>query len=757
MLRRLLVIAGVAVMPALAPAQGAARPETMLPSDTLLFMGTDDFDAMRAAAIDSPMGRIFSEPEVTEFLAEPLAQLKQMVDVGVAMAKQQPALAGVDLDLEKLKNAPFGRGFFAITHVDVPLELLQDPSKLDLGLVVGLEPRGNHDLIGMLKQVIVSLASAQGGDQVAVDSVTLDGIAVERLKAKDAPFGLCFANVGGVSLLSLSERSLAAVARCTKDGAPSLASSPEAARGAAAIGAPVKGDLAVYMHVGRLMKVMRDGVALGAAANPADAEGQKVASLIKSALEQLNFDAFGPACTRYTRQDGVAVALSYTEVDSSASGIASLSKPFPIDRELLKYIPKNALSFSLGHFDVTALWDMAFGTLAKASPEMHAEAMAAIRNVETLVAGADEQGNPKWDIRRDLIGALAGRTMNMTVPGIGSTLSAGGDVVFWIETPNPAGLEKSLQHLFALPGQLANHPVNFREQMHGDVKLRVLDPTALGAAAFMAGQISPTWAIHDGKFWFSTSTKALKKALDARAAPPAENILARVDFTKHLVEPPQGAVLTSLAYSDTAANFENTYGSLMGLATTALGFAGGAAELPFDLSLLPSAEVVSKHLFGSVSMSYAAGNGRVTVSRSPFGAETVAGGLVVGMGTAAALGATRVSRVGGMNPIGMAPEVAPVSPAASPADAARGDLDSFATAITVFMVEYGAPPATLATLAKPTPEYPNGFLSGAAIPQDPWGNAYAYSTDGKEHYSIWSFGPNGVDDKGAGDDIVKRF
>ncbi|MBM4013657.1 MAG: hypothetical protein FJ293_01665 [Planctomycetes bacterium] len=756
MLRRLLVIAGVVFLPAVAPAQGAARPEALLPPDTVLFMGTDDVDAMRAGAADSPVGRIFGEAEVTEFLAQPMTQLKQMVDMGVAMAKQQPALAGVDLDIEKLKSAPFGRGFFAITHIQFPREILQDPSKLDLGIVVGLEPRGSHDLIGMLKQVIVSLASAQGGDQLTLDTITVDGVSVERLKAKDAPFALCFANIGGVSVLSLSERSLAAMARCAKGGAPSLATSPEMGRGAAAIGSPVKGDLTVYAHVGRLMQVLRDGVAIGAAANPDDKDAQQVMSLVNAALEQFNFDAFGAALSRMTRQDGVSMTLDYTEVDADAGGIASLSKPQPIDRELLKSVPKNALSFSLGHFDVSALWDMVMGTLQKASPELHAEAMAAIRNVETLVAGADEQGNPKWDIRRDLIGALSGRTMNLTVPGMGSMLSAGGDSIFWIETPNPEGLEKSLQHLFALPGQLANYPVNFKEQTHGGAKLRVLDPTALGPAAMMAGQISPTWTIHDGKFWFSTSTKALKKALDARAAPPAENILARVDFTKHFVEPPQGAVLTSLAYSDTAANFENTYSSLLGIIPMVLGMSGAGAELPIDLSLLPSAEVISKHLFGSVSLSYAAGNGRVTVSRGPFGAETMIGGAALAAGVTAAVGTARTTSVGGMNPVGIPPPEQPVAVAKSPADAVRGDFARFSTAITVYMIEYGAPPATLDTLAQPKPEYPEGFLNGATITKDPWGNAYAYITDGKDHYTIWSFGPNGIDDKGAGDDIVQR-
>lgn len=758
MIRRMLAIAGVFCLPALALAQNASRPEALLPPDTLMFIGTDDVDAMRAAAADSPIGRVFAEPEVTEFLAQPMAQMRQMLDMGVAMAKQQPALAGVDLDLEKMKSAPFGRGFFAITHVDLPLEVLKDPSRLDFGFVIGIEPRGNYDLIGLLKQVIQSFATQQGGDQVVLDTITVDGLAVDRIKAKDAPFGLCFANLNGVSVLTLSERTLTRMVACAKGGAPTLASSPEMARGAAAIGAAAKGDVSVYVQLGRMMKIARDGIELGAAANEksGDPQAQKMIALMRAGMDAFNFEAFGPACTLMTRRDGAAVTLNYSEVDTNARGIASLSKPQPIDRELMKLVPKNALSFSLGHFDLSALWDMVMGTLQQAAPDMHQQAMAAIRQAETMVAGADEQGNPKWDIRRDLIGALAGRTMNMSVPGAGSMLGPGGDTVFWIETPNPDGLAKSLTHLFALPGQLAQFPINFKEQVYGDAKLNVLDPMSLGPAAMMAGQLSLTWTIHDGKFWFSTSTKALKKALDARNAPPAENITARADFTKQFVEPPQGAVLTSLSYSDTAANFENTYSSLLGIIPMAMGMAGGGAELPFDMALLPSAEVISKHLFGSVNMTYSVGNGHVSISRSPFGAETMLGGMAVGMAGAAVFGGMRAEQAmsGGM--VGLPPPDEVQVSTGTPADTVRSDFAKLSTAITVYVIEYGAPPPTLDTLAQPKAEYPQGFLNGAAVPTDPWGHGYRYVTDGKDRYTLWSLGPNGIDEEGVGDDIVQR-
>lgn len=755
MFGRMLVLACAMGLADLAAAQSALRPEALLPPDTLMYVGTDDFEATRAAGALAPMGRVMAEQEVKEFLDKPFAELRKAIDMGVAMAKQQPALAGVDMDIDKLMAGPYGRSFFAITHMHLPVEAVKDPTLIDLGFVVGIEPRGGADLVGTVKQLLMSVARTEGAETTTIDTITVNGIAIDRIKAKDAPISLCFANLGGISVMSLSQRVIGEMAARAAGGQPSLLTSPDFGRGVAGAGAAGKGDLSVYMHVGRMLGLVRNGLDLAAAGNPSE---QKQVGIARAIFDSMHTDAFGPMYAVSTWKDGVAVNTAYSEVDSQAPGLASLARAQPIDRGLLQLIPKDALSFSLGHFDLTGLWDMAMGALKQASPEIHQQAMEGIRNAEMMVAGADEQGNPNWDVRRDLIGALTGRMMSMSIPGAGSMLGPGGDTILWIETPNPAALEKSLMHLWALPGKLADFPINWKEQMHGDAKLMVLDPMSLGPAAMMAGQLSLTWTIHDGKFWFSTSTKSLKKALDSRATPPTENITAKADFAKRFVDPPQGAVLTSLSYGDTAANFENTYTAMLGvLPMLMMGMQqGGMEELPIDLSLLPTAEAISKHLFGTVSMSYQAGNGHVTVSRGPFGAETTVGAMVAGIGIAAGAGIMaqrqQMGRMGGVPAPMPAEEVRPLEPA----DRARADLAEFSQAITVYMIEYGKPPASLAELTQPKPEYPQGFLDGAVLKNDPWGHAYAFSSDGAESYTIWSFGPNGVDDKGAGDDIVTR-
>lgn len=740
------------------PAQTPARPEALLPPDTLLYVGTSDFEALRASAHASPLGRVFAEQEMKDFLEKPLAMLGKAIDQGVAMARGHEAFAGVELDPQKMLAGPYGRTFFAMTHLVIPPNVAQDPSGLDLGMVLGIEARGGYDLLGTLKQVLFAVARSEGGDKVVIDTVDAGGVSIERIKASDAPFAICFANLGGVSVMSLSEKLLREMAGRLSGGGPSLLGSPELARGAAATGAAGPGDLSMFMHLGRMMRVARGAMDVASAAG--GAEAVKPMAIANAIFDAMNFDAFGPMYAVSTWKDGTAVSTAYAEVNFTQPGLASLGKPQAIDRNLLALVPKDALSFSIGHFDLSALWDMAMGALKNASAEAHGEVMAALRNAEILVAGADEHGNPNWDLRRDLIGALSGRMMSVTAPGAGSMFGPGGDSVFWIETPNPAGLEKSLEHLFALPGKLANYPINFKEQLHGEAKLKVLDPMSLGPAAMMAGQLSLTYAIHDGRFWFATSTKALKKALDSRSAPPAENITAKADFAKRFVEPPQGALLTSLSYGDTATNFENSYTQILGvlpMMMMGLQQAGAGDELPIDLSLLPTGETISKHLFGTVTMSYAVGNGNVTVTRGPFGPEMTVGAVAAGIGIAAGVGVMsgqrRMTAAEAMHePEGVEVTAEPMDPAAK----ARSHLGDLEGAITVYMIEYGKPPTSLAVLVKPTEQWPEGFLASSTLPVDPWGRDYAYSTDGEARYTIWSFGPNGVDDKGAGDDVVLR-
>ncbi len=65
----------------------------------------------------------------------------------------------------------------------------------------------------------------------------------------------------------------------------------------------------------------------------------------------------------------------------------------------------------------------------------------------------------------------------------------------------------------------------------------------------------------------------------------------------------------------------------------------------------------------------------------------------------------------------------------------------------------GGVPSSLDQLLAPSDAYPDGCLGKSSIPSDPWGNVYTYKTTASG-YVLWSFGPNGTDESGMGDDIA---
>jgi len=125
------------------------------------------------------MGKIFAEQEVKDFLAKPLAQARKAIDEGIAMAKQQPQLASLDLDVDKILAGSYGRAFLAITNFDFAMkDGALDPNAILVGLVIGLEPRaGAVDVLGTIKQVVAQLLASAGPDAPKFETVETGGIA----------------------------------------------------------------------------------------------------------------------------------------------------------------------------------------------------------------------------------------------------------------------------------------------------------------------------------------------------------------------------------------------------------------------------------------------------------------------------------------------------------------------------------------------------------------------------------------------------
>jgi hypothetical protein len=208
-------------------------------------------------------------------------------------------------------------------------------------------------------------------------------------------------------------------------------------------------------------------------------------------------------------------------------------------------------------------------------------------------------------------------------------------------------------------------------------------------------------------------------------------------------------------------------GKLLDIATGLLPMASsmmGTEAAQLDLQGLPSTATMQRYFQPTRSWSRRLDDGRVLgYTTSSYGPETPLTLLALGVGAMrTARRPPPVALSGGEAPPG-AVEVAPKPPEApQPAEpsesdevlATRAGLLAIRSGIAVYRADAGRIPDQLALLTKPTTNFPEAFLNGKPLPQDGWKREFIYKpeADGKK-YALYSAGPDGKDDNGAGDDV----
>lgn len=203
----------------------------------------------------------------------------------------------------------------------------------------------------------------------------------------------------------------------------------------------------------------------------------------------------------------------------------------------------------------------------------------------------------------------------------------------------------------------------------------------------------------------------------------------------------------NLLYVDWPALVGGAYGTVKAFAGLAAGFAG--EDIPFDLSMLPDTEVLTRHFEATLSTTSFSEAGRITRAESSFGPEVLA--LVVG--GSAALGIAVESDMG-LNPevegeLLLNDPQSPESETSLTFQAVRVGLEAYR------YDRGGAYPAKLDDLLETNDQFPKGYLSEGTELIDGWGRALVYEpADDGSDYKLRSTGADGVDNAGGADDLV---
>ncbi len=689
----------------------ADDPAALLPADTMLYFGTDSLNESAKLSKKSAMHLIMNEPEVKAFFQKPLSMLDRVLgDVVKDSGMDAPPVTVTDLVRGSGDAPPVGQLFMALTHVDV-----QNENGPDIGLVVGIEML-NEDDLAMLRGLWDKIPAPE-------EETSHSGRPYFKKSMDPSAPALSMTFIDNMAVLSLSESVLQGVIDRAAGSRQSLASSDQYSRFINEAGGLRAGGSTMFVRPAAMSGLLRQGAAM---ALMADGEMDMIPKMT-GFIDSLGIEAIkSVGMSSFRDGDGMMHSTGIAESDPDVRGFVSslMASTGPLDVKYLAAAPKDSMSVSGSSFpNVAEIYDFCMNTLEMFDADKAAEARGHLAELTGEI-----------DLRNDVLAYIGGSYYSYQMPNqgfMGQPASVGR-----LDSKDPQALMDNLGKLLERIGAVTGFEVPLKTEEHNGLPLYELDLSKTPAAMTMW---KPGMAIDGDHLVFSMESKdLLKKALDGELG--SSSINEKVEFKRFVDSLSREGDVIAVSYVDLSELFSSMYGQLAG---TAQMMGQGMGDLPIDLSLLPTEGSIKKHLGDSFGGSVVSADGRTSISRSvsQFGM-----GDFMPLAVVAAMYLT-------LGEADMLPTET-IIVEVDPLDVALNDLRQLKAGMTVYKISMGGYPDNLAALVQPLPDYPNGCLGTSDLPVDPWGNNYLFRLNGKK-VVLWSAGPDGVDQAGQGDDIVK--
>lgn len=340
--------------------------------------------------------------------------------------------------------------------------------------------------------------------------------------------------------------------------------------------------------------------------------------------------------------------------------------------------------------------------------------------------------------QEDLIASLGQRIVFYVMPfsGIGAP-----KMFLALELEDPEGFTRGMQALGELASTVTAGGIEYQSKPYRKQPFISLQPSSdvlPGAGGMTPALFTPNLAIG---------------VLDGRAIISLSNIYTKREMKRMLKEGGEPHALAGEA-SDLPAGvgsysltewgqiLDSFYSAAKGMLPL---IESGVGELPFSLEALPSDGLFSRYIAPTKTWTQRSETGVYSHSESSFGPEVP---LVFTGALAGGLLAVRQEEEWDSREYELEAEV--VESGGHTLDA----LSEVKIGLVVYRSDQGAYPERLEQLTRSTANFPEGYLEGPELPLDEWGGAlhFELSEDGSS-FRLWSAGPDGVDQGGAGDDV----
>lgn len=612
---RLSLVAALACAAAPVLAQGSILP--YLPKHTILAVSAPDLAKSLDEFHRMPLAKMWAEQETQNFLADAIALAKKKIDEGLAQAREMHAQGALPVNPDDLLKLELRGGTFAVTNLEIQMGDFGPMPKI--GLVLHLEFGATaphwHSLVSMGLGMLEGAAGPQlqkselkVGDWTMLSFVPQDPSGIEMgLHLAMTPTGL---------LVGTLVDDVKAVADNLQKKTAGLGDAPDYRAAAKNVGAD-GAEIETFVRMDPLVQFGLEGLKIGLAMNPGLQQVDMAG--IERAVQAMGLRGLGSGGATSSYVDGKAI---FRSLHVSPAVANTTSAPKTVDTAFLKWVPKDSVGFSASTFDVLDVYDRIIKGLQAYDPDFATKTLAKLAEMETQVG---------FRVRDDLIGSLGDHYVSWSMPM--GTISAAPEVAFLLKVSDEAKLVGSLEKI----AKLTNGMVEIEAAEKRGLKTYQIhvnfDPTqGMGGVNFLE-MFTPTFAFKNGYLVGGFSANDVKRVFQRmdREDDPKNDIRGNKEFAAVAASFPAG--LTSLSFTDWKAQFESFYQ----IATGLLAFVPIGEEVPIDMSLLPDAAALTKHLFGAISYSRSTPEGTESVTVSPFGMEV--GALLVGaIGAAASVG-----------------------------------------------------------------------------------------------------------------------
>lgn len=280
---------------------------------------------------------------------------------------------------------------------------------------------------------------------------------------------------------------------------------------------------------------------------------------------------------------------------AKVGGVAKwFADPTPVDRELLKRVPRDTTMFIASSMDLGGLWDTIWATAAKADPRATEEARAGL---------AEFEGKLGLKVRDAFLGSLDRGTLLLATPGLGA-LSNSGVIVQRVK--DGKALEAALAQLVnrldlllmdQVRGPMGAVRTELRAFQYRGHTCRYL--WLMGTPALMLLGWAPCYANLGDAIVLARHPLDLKDYLD-HVIDKGPSILDNAEFRELEALVPKGASMIS--YGEWSSAFVSLYNTAAPLAQLAQGFPK-QMELPqaLDLANLPSSRLIRRYSRGTIA------------------------------------------------------------------------------------------------------------------------------------------------------------